>query len=130
AGLAGSLAGLQVCRSCRVFCRFADLDLFVLAGDPLTGAALGPNQLRVLVERTCEVKEHLEDYLRYLQGALTVATAPRPEEQRAPAVESPRQGHDGDMDVEDPTLDAEADDQETATDRRGPKAAAAAVRTD
>ncbi|GIL49114.1 hypothetical protein Vafri_5591, partial [Volvox africanus] len=97
---------------------------------PLTGAALGPNQLRVLVERTCEVKEQLEDYLRYLQGALTVATAPRPEEQRAPAVASPCQGHDGDMDVEDPTLDAKADDQETATDRRGPKAAAAAVRTD
>ncbi|GIL58332.1 hypothetical protein Vafri_13397 [Volvox africanus] len=112
-----------------------DLGRAVLAaaaksGDPLTGAALGPNQLRVLVERTCEVKEQLEDYLRYLQGALTVATAPRPEEQRAPAVASPRQGHDGDMDVEDPTLDTEADDQETATDRRGPKAAAAAVRTD
>ncbi|GIL65729.1 hypothetical protein Vafri_19356, partial [Volvox africanus] len=82
-----------------------DLGRAVLAaaaksGDPLTGAALGPNQLRVLVERTCEVKEQLEDYLRYLQGALTVATAPRPEEQRAPAVASPRQGHDGDMDVE------------------------------
>ncbi|GIL68906.1 hypothetical protein Vafri_22170 [Volvox africanus] len=61
---------------------------------------------------------------------IAAATAPRPEEQRAPAVASPRQGHDGDMDVEDPTLDAEADDQETATDRRGPKAAAAAVRTD
>ncbi|GIL65725.1 hypothetical protein Vafri_19353 [Volvox africanus] len=61
---------------------------------------------------------------------IVAATAPRPEEQRAPAVASPRQGHDGDMDVEDPTLDTEADDQETATDRRGPKAAAAAVRTD
>ncbi|GIL55997.1 hypothetical protein Vafri_11471 [Volvox africanus] len=31
---------------------------------------------------------------------IAAATAPRPEEQRAPAVASPRQGHDGDMDVE------------------------------
>ncbi|GIL57111.1 hypothetical protein Vafri_12314, partial [Volvox africanus] len=62
------------------------------------------------------------DLVRFAHGAEMRILAKQGANRPAPRVHAMR--------LQDPTLDAEADDQETATDRRGPKAAAAAVRTD